>query len=243
MNISDKTPANALENFTIASNLAGVIAHDFNNILTGILGNIELMQRRAKRQGIGDFNDYLQGANSAAARGVEFTQALLAIAGHQPLEPQRLATPDLIAQTASQIQSSLAPPATITAHCPPDLGDMICDPLKLTQALQELATHTSQAGADTLALSAAATLIEPPQTEQYGLQGGPYIAISLQHNGPGMSANAAAHAFEPYYTSQNADGLVLAKLLGLARQSGGHAYLAAHQPGDNHIIILLPASG
>ncbi len=57
------------------------VAHDFNNLLTGILGNLELMQMRAKRRGITEFDDYLTGSRSAANRAVDLTQRLLAVSG------------------------------------------------------------------------------------------------------------------------------------------------------------------
>ncbi len=242
-NAGDPSLRATLCTYNIASNLAGVIAHDFNNILTGVLGNIELMQRRAKRQGIVEFNDYLDGASSAASRGVEFTQSLLAIAGHQPLEPQRIPTPDFVAQIGARSQTILGDHATISTLCHPNLADMICDELKLAEALLQLITKSSQKDlADTLVLSASVTEIDLPQSTNYALPPGHYIALSLQYNGPGMSDETAAHAFEPYFTSKNNDGLVLAKILGFARQSGGHAYIAVHQKGNTQITMLLPSA-
>lgn len=232
-----------LAGYSIVSNLAGTAAHDLNNILTGVLGNIELMQRRARRQGNTEFNDYLEGAVSAATRGIDFAQSLLAIAGHQLLEPQSHITANATAQLRAELLTILPPSATLSLICPANLPDIACDLAKLSEHMRDLAAlFCAQYGADKLTLSAAHQLITGALCGIMALPAGDYLALSLQHNGKGMDAEAACHAFEPYFTSKNPDGIVLAKLLGFARQSTGHAFIASPEAGQFKITLMLPAA-
>jgi signal transduction histidine kinase len=231
----------ALQIFNIAGRMAGAAAHDFNNILTGILGNLELMQRRANRQGITEFNDYLTGARSAASRGVDYAQSLLAVAGFQPLEPKHISAASFIENLPELISAGIAAQATIHATCaaPPDL---ICDEAKLEDAVLELAKNAAEAGARTITITAAPEHLNQQQAAHFGINPGAYLALAITDDGAGMNDETAARGFEPFFSTKNAPGLGLAKTLGFARQSGGHAHITAHQSGHTIITLLLPAA-
>ncbi len=231
----------ALQIFNIAGRMAGAAAHDFNNILTGILGNLELMQRRANRQGITEFNDYLTGARSAAARGVEYAQSLLAVAGFQPLEPKLIATATFLENLQELISAGITAPATIHAIGAAAAPDLICDEAKLEDAVLELARNAIEAGAANITITAAPEHLNQHQAARFGINPGCYLAFAISDDGAGMNNETAARCFEPFFSTKNAPGLGLAKSLGFARQSGGHASITAHQPGRTVITLFLPA--
>jgi signal transduction histidine kinase len=231
-----------LQIFNIAGRMAGAAAHDFNNILTGILGNLELMQRRASRGGITEFNDYITGARSAASRGVEYAQNLLAIAGHQPLEPVPISASGFIETIAGLITTSIAGKAALATSCPASAQAVFCDETKLAEALLELARNAVGAGATSLVITAAPALLDDRQAGRHAVAPGAYIAFTMTDNGRGLSDDAAVRGFEPFYSSHNAPGLGLPKILGFARQSGGHAFIASRQPGNTAITLLLPTA-
>lgn len=255
MDSNDNNPVNAqgdsvsaafaalpsLQMFNIAGHFAGAIAHDFNNILTGVLGNLELMQRRADRLGIADFNDYIAGSRSAAERGVAFSQALLAIAGHQALEPAAIDVnawlTDIKHLLSEQFESSIE----IRTQLPSGATNILCDETRLKDSLLQLGKNAQQsAGTKCVTLIASAAPLIDEAASRHGVKPGHYIEISMQDDGAGMSDDIAARAFEPFFSTRGASGLGLAKILGFTRQSGGHAFIAAHQPGDTKITLLLP---
>jgi len=232
----------ALQIFNIAGRMAGAAAHDFNNILTGILGNLELMQRRASRQGITEFDDYLAGARSAASRGVEFAQSLLAVAGFQPLEPKLITAATFIENLQELISAGIAAQATIHAICAAAAPDLVCDEAKLEDAVLELAKNAIEAGAANITITAAPEHLDIHRAARFGISPGAYLAIAIADDGAGMNDETADRCFEPFFSTKNAPGLGLAKTLGFARQSGGHATITAHQPGRTKITLFLPAA-
>jgi signal transduction histidine kinase len=231
----------ALQMFNIAGHFAGAIAHDFNNILTGVLGNLELMQRRANRLGITDFNDYLAGSRSAAERGVEFSQSLLAIAGHQSLEPGNIEISSWSMNIAALLRTNFAGTIEVESQTSALAANIFCDEAKLTETLLQLGKNAQQSERTRrVSIMANAVMLDDDQAGHYRLSPGRYIEITMQDDGAGMSDVTASRAFEPFFSTKGASGLGLAKTLGFARQSAGHAFIAAHQPGETKITLLLP---
>jgi signal transduction histidine kinase len=203
-------------------------AHDLNNLLTGILGNLELMQNRARRTGITQFDGYLESARNAAGRAAGFTQRLLAFSGRATGEAvavpvNRLAL-DIIALMREQ---SCAVLPALDAQA----GDAFCDPAQLELALLELLANareaTAEAGDITLRTAAA----------------GSRVIITVADTGTGMTADILAHAAEPFFTTRPngaGKGLGLAITSHFARHAGGAMALRSEPGLGTTVDLTLP---
>jgi signal transduction histidine kinase len=215
-------PPAALEAF------AAHCAHDFNNLLTGILGNLELMQNRARRNGIKNFDGYMEGARNAAGRAAAFAQRLLAFSGRAggeavPVSVNRLAL-DIVELMREQS-------VTVAATLAEDAGEAWCDPAQLELALLELLANAREAiaGGGTVSLRTAGA--------------GNRLLISVTDTGDGMTPAILARAAEPFFTTRPngaGKGLGLAIAGHFARDAGGAMTIETGEGAGTTVTLTLP---
>ena len=241
----DSLRAGAEEKLAAMSRMAGSVAHDFNNILTGILGNLELLERRAAKLGVADFADYLRGARSAATRGVDLTTRLLAVSGHQLLEPRELATGAALDGMAELLQACLGAGIRLEIVHEPDIWPIFVDPPQFEESVLALARNAREAmpGGGVVRITGRNVKLDGAAAAALELAAGDYVAVAARDSGPGMSDAAAARAFEPFFTTKTSGagtGLGLAIVMGFIRQSGGHARIESFQPDGTEVTLFLP---
>jgi signal transduction histidine kinase len=239
-------PPENISNFNAMSRMAGAVAHDFNNILTGILGNLELLERRAGRLGIADFADYLKGARSAATRGVDLTTRLLAVSGHQPLEPSEFSAGAVIDEMEEPLRETLGPGIRLEISHQATWLAQASQP-HFEEALLIMARNAREAMQEggVARFEDRDATFDPADVIGLDMAAVDYIAVTVHDSGTGMTDEVAARAFEPFFTTKSSGagtGLGLAMLLGFARQSGGHAKIETYQPGRTAITLFLPRS-
>ncbi len=242
--------AQAMVQFDAMGRMAGAVAHDFNNLLTGILGNLELLQRRAARLGIAEFDDYLKGSRSAANRAVDLTQRLLAVSGHLALEPKTLRLETLLDATIEMLGETLPASVQLKTELDAGLWPVLCDETHLEDAVMQLVRNAQAAMPDggQITLSARNMPVGGGAVPA-GLPPGDYVALSVSDTGLGMTPDIAARAFEPFFTTRSSgagSGLGLAGVLGFLRQSGGGAAIETTRPGLTVVTMYLnraPPSG
>jgi signal transduction histidine kinase len=236
-----------VSNFNAMSRMAGAMAHDFNNILTGILGNLELLERRAGKLGIADLADYLKGARSAATRGVDLTQLLLAVSGHQSLEPHEFLTSTVIDELADLLRATLGDEIRLEISHRGKIWPVFADQAQWEDALLRVTNNAREAMRDggVLKIEDRCETLSPEAVIGLDIQAGDYVAVTLRDSGTGMTDEVAARAFEPFFTTKNSGagaGLGLAAVMGFMRQSAGHARIDSYRPGATEITLLLPRS-
>ncbi len=228
--------------------LAGGMAHDFNNFLTTILGYSDLVV--AEVEGRGAVAKYISEIRSAAGRAASLTRQLLAFSRRQPLELRVLEVNSLISNLERSILRLLGEHISVFCELLPKTTSAYIkvDPNQFTQIIVNLAVNARDAmsagGTLTLKtsqLDVTATSIAALAPE---LEPGPYVVISVIDNGCGMSDEVKARLFEPFFTTkgdQHGSGLGLAACYGIVRQSGGHIALESALGKGTAVHIYLPA--
>jgi signal transduction histidine kinase len=201
-------------------------AHDFNNLLTGILGNLELMQNRAKRTGVDSFDSYIEGARSAARRAAAFSQRLLIYSGRAAQDATVVAVNPLVADLVDLLRAQAQP---VAATFTDDRATVFCDAVQLEIAIGELLANARDAGGGELLVS---TQTRSGQVE-----------ICVTDAGPGMAAAVLAGATQPFFSTRTngaGRGLGLAIVERFARQAGGSLHLSSAPGAGTTARLLLP---
>ncbi|MBS9478426.1 PAS domain S-box protein [Ancylobacter sp. VKM B-3255] len=225
--------------------LTGGIAHDFNNLLAVVMGNLELVRKRAPDEP--RLQRLIDNTLQAAQRGAALTQRMLAFARRQDLKPEPVDVPELVMGMADLLRRSIGPSVRIETRFPLGLPRARVDANQLELALLNLAVNARDAMPDggSIIISAHEETLVAPEGEETvgGLKPGRYFALALADTGSGMDEATLAHAAEPFFTTKGVGkgtGLGLAMVHGLAAQSGGKLVLAS-QPGEGTTAtIYLP---
>lgn len=229
--------------------LAGGVAHDFNNILTAIIGHCDLMLMR-HAPGDSDYDDIQQillNSNRAAA----LTRQLLAFSRQQTLRPQLLQLPDIISEVSNLLKRLLGETVELVVNHGRNLGPVRADPGQLEQVVVNLAVNARDAmlaknpnGGGTLTIE---TLSVPAHEvramDEDVLPVGDYTALRVSDTGSGIPADVLAHIWEPFFTTKEVGkgtGLGLSTVYGIIKQSGGFIF-AESEPGKGAVFtIYLP---
>ena len=215
--------------------MTGLVAHDFNNILTALFGSLEQLENRLGPDADARLLRPLGNAREAARRGERMMDGLLAFARRRPLAPQLLDVNHVVAAademlrlaTGGSVQLQLG----LGEHVPPLLADRD----QLERALVNLVTNARDA------VEGRPDGLIAIRTEGLGDQ----VLIGVSDNGPGMAPHVLERAFEPLFSTKpegRGTGLGLAQVYGFAQSTGGTAEIE-NRPGEGVTIVLkLPAS-
>lgn len=225
--------------------LTGGLAHDFNNLLTVVIGNLAALQdHHPDDPAIADF---VSPALQSARRGVQLIRRLLTYSRQQPLEPQAVDIVQLIGDLARLIRRSLPDNVTVDSRCDEKSLFARVDPAQLESALLNFALNARDAmpQGGRLTLSAGLTELpaDAPETAEYDVLPGHYVAIAVADDGCGMDAETLAHACEPFFTTKRlglGNGLGLAMAQGFVRQSGGGMRIRSEPERGTQVEIVLP---
>ncbi|URW76642.1 response regulator [Sphingomonas donggukensis] len=229
--------------------LAGGVAHDFNNILTAIIGHCDLMLMR-HTPGDSDYDDIHQiRTNSNRAAGL--TRQLLAFSRQQTLRPQVLQLPDVISEVSNLLKRLLGETVHLVVQHGRGLGPVRADPGQLEQVVVNLAVNARDAmlavspnGGGTVTIeTSAVTARAVRKMEEDVLPVGDYTALRISDTGTGIPADVLPKIFEPFFTTKEVGkgtGLGLSTVYGIIKQSGGYIF-AENLPGSGAAFtIYLP---
>ncbi|HEY1506399.1 MAG TPA: MASE4 domain-containing protein [Stellaceae bacterium] len=225
-------------------NLTGGMAHDFNNMLGIIIGNLDLL-RGSPKFGLGT-NDMLRDAIDAAVHGSELTRRLLAFARRQPLQPQPIDVNALVADTAKLLTRTLGEQVQISLELGRDLAPAIADPAQLEAAIVNLANNARDAmpGGGHLTIATVNSELDQDYAAQHSeVAPGDYVAIRVSDTGSGMPPAVMARIFEPFFTTKEVGkgtGLGLSMVFGFTKQSGGHITVYSEPGIGTTFSLYLP---
>ena len=224
--------------------LAGGVAHDFNNILTGILGHCDLMLMR-HTPGDSDYDD-IQQVRSNANRAAGLTRQLLAFSRQQTLRPQILQLPDIVSEISNLLKRLLGETVTLNVKHGRNLGAVRADPGQLEQVIVNLAVNARDAMPRGGTLTIQTYAVSTADVRKLGsdiLPIADYTALSVSDTGTGIPPELLPKIFEPFFTTKEVGkgtGLGLSTVYGIVKQSGGFIF-ADSKPGEGtSFVIYLP---
>jgi len=226
--------------------LAAGVAHDFNNVLTAVLGSTELLLLDT----LADSNtrEEIEIIRDAATRAQDLIRQLLAFSARQVLKPVVLDLNALVDNVHKMLRRLIGEDIALGSTLAPGLGRVRADPSQLEQVLVNLAVNARDAmpGGGRLTLATANADIEPPPPGAGA--GGPvpagrYVVLQVTDTGSGMDARTQARIFEPFFTTKargRGTGLGLATVYGIVRQSDGHVAVESAPGAGTTFRIYLP---
>ena len=226
--------------------LAGGVAHDFNNILTAIIGHCDLMLMR-HTPGDSDYDD-IQQIKSNSNRAAGLTRQLLAFSRQQTLRPQVLQLPDVVSEVSHLLKRLLGETVELVVKHGRNLGPVRADPGQLEQVIINLAVNARDAmaakGGGTLTIQTYA--VKADQVAELGSEILPvadYSALSVSDTGSGIPPNVLGKIFEPFFTTKEVGkgtGLGLSTVYGIVKQSGGFIFADSKIDEGTRFVIYLP---
>ncbi|WP_425229617.1 response regulator [Sphingomonas sp.] len=229
--------------------LAGGVAHDFNNILTAIIGHCDLMLMRHS-PGDSDYDD-IQQIRANSNRAASLTRQLLAFSRQQTLRPQVLQLPDVVAEVSNLLKRLMGETVKLVVAHGRSLGAVRADPGQLEQVVVNLAVNARDAilqhnprGGGTLTITTKS--VTPAEVRALGndvLPPADYTALVVSDTGAGIPPDIIGKIFEPFFTTKElgkGTGLGLSTVYGIVKQSGGWIF-ADSKPGQGATFtIYLP---
>src|SRR5215213_2567641 len=230
----------------VVGQLAGGVAHDFNNILTAIIGHCDLMLMR-HTPGDSDYDD-IQQIKSNSNRAAGLTRQLLAFSRQQTLRPQVLQLPDVVSEVSHLLKRLLGENVELVVKHGRSLGSVRADPGQLEQVIVNLAVNARDAmaskGGGTLTIQTYAVGAE--QVAELGSEILPvadYSALSVTDTGCGIAPSVLGKIFEPFFTTKEVGkgtGLGLSTVYGIVKQSGGFIFADSKVDEGTRFVIYLP---
>jgi two-component system, cell cycle sensor histidine kinase and response regulator CckA len=223
--------------------LAGGVAHDFNNILAVILGYAEIVQRRMTTRGMQ--HGRIEQIRRAAERGANLTRQLLAFSRKQVLEPRVLDLNTLLAGVAPMLRRLIGEDVKLVTSLADDVGPVRADEGQMHQVLMNLAVNARDAmpRGGTLTLATTRELSGAAESGTSSPGPAPYVVLSVRDTGHGMDEETLTHVFEPFFTTKEpgkGTGLGLATVYGVVKQSGGHVEVESEPGCGTTFRICLP---
>jgi signal transduction histidine kinase len=218
--------------------LSGGIAHHFNNLLTVVLGNLHMAQRRVT--GDEKLERLLGSATLGAERGAAVTKQLLAFSRRQMLKPEVLDTSQALAQSVALLSGALSGEVAIESEIAEGLPPIEIDPTELDLALLNLALNAKDAmpGGGVLKVSADKRRVNNRRLQVSGAR----LVIEVADTGVGIAPDQLPLVFDPFFTTKGAagTGLGLSQVYGFAHQSGGAVDIDSAPGKGTRVRLILP---
>jgi PAS domain S-box-containing protein len=226
--------------------LTGGVAHDFNNVLQIIAGNLQLLQmvfgdegRAAKR---------VESALSAVERGSKLSSQLLAFARRQPLQPVAVNLRRMMDDMGDLLRQALGASIAIETSADDALWNTLVDPNQLENVILNLVFNARDAmdGTGKLTIELANAVLDEQRAAAHpDLTAGEYVVLAISDTGAGMTPEVMEQAFEPFFSTKaegRGTGLGLSMAYGFVKQSGGHIQIESEVGKGTTLRIYLPRS-
>jgi PAS domain S-box-containing protein len=223
--------------------LAGGISHDFNNHLSVILGNADLLLEKTQS---GKLQHYAEEIKKAAQRATQLTRQRLAFSRKQVLYPALLDLNAVVNDIVKILRRIIGEDVQIEIEGETNLASIRADHGQVEQILMNLATNARDAmpnGGKFTIRTENAELGHADVARYPYVRPGRYVHLSVSDTGAGMSQEVRARAFEPFFTTKpqgRGTGLGLATIYGIVKQSGGYVWISSALKAGTTFDIYLP---
>lgn len=210
--------------------LAGAIAHDFNNVLTVIMGNIDLLL-----MGLEDYGELRNGAEEikqAVDLATSITRQLLIFSRKKDIQPRLINLNNLVDHQTKLLQRLVGKDIELLVVLDPEIGNVKADSGQMEQVIMNLVINARDAmpRGGRLTITTSSVYLDDSFCKQHvGLNSGPYILLAISDTGTGIDPKIREHIFEPFFTTKEPNkgtGLGLFSVFGIIKKANG--YISVH---------------
>ncbi|MBR9982699.1 MAG: PAS domain S-box protein [Desulfatitalea sp.] len=222
--------------------LAGGIAHQFNNALAVILGNLELIQM----DGLADdkIKRFVDPISQAGQKMVHLTSQLLAYARGGKFQTQTLPAHGFVREALGLVSHSISSNVEVKTDLDATTAPIEVDPTQMQMLLAAILSNASEAmdHKGTVHISVGNTVVTPEQCLNHqGLTPGPRVLLRITDSGKGMDDMTLTRVFEPFFTTKfQGRGLGMAAVYGIVKKHGGYVAVASEPGQGTTVSIYLP---
>ncbi len=223
--------------------LAGGVAHDFNNVLTAIMGYARFLDEAlTDPQQRSDLDEIVKAADRAAL----LTRQLLSFSRRQVLETTLVDVNEMVEGMMNMLHRLIGEHITVTTQLAPDLAPVRADRGQLEQILMNLAVNARDAmpaGGEIVIETVRLDVRDRDLPAGLGPTAGPHIRLRVCDTGTGMSEEVKSRIFEPFFTTKQRDlgtGLGLSTVYGIVVQSGGWVSVESEMGRGTTFDVFLP---
>lgn len=228
--------------------LTGGVAHDFNNILTGVLGYVEMARDQLDPETDHKLTKYLSRAQRAGEKARDLIAQMLTFSRGDTGKPRPLSLVPIVEDSISLLESTVPSSITITTHLPENLPMVVLDPVHVEQILVNLCINARDAmdGKGKLDVSLKKMAGEGIVcTSCSSNLTGDYVELAVRDTGPGIEQALVSRIFEPFFSTKETgkgSGMGLATVHGIIHEHGGHIAVDTEIGSGTTMRILFPAS-
>ncbi|WP_184719149.1 PAS domain-containing protein [Caulobacter sp.] len=226
--------------------LTGGLAHDFNNMLTGILGGIDMVRRRLAEGRLEDADRFLEAAMQSGQRAAALTHRLLAFSRRQSLDSRPLDVKALVGSMEDLLARTLGEQVRLATDVADEVWTAVADDNQLESAILNLAINARDAMPRGGLLTIAARNVQLSAAElakSDHATPGDYVEIRVTDTGLGMAPDVLNKVFDPFFTTKplgQGTGLGLSMIYGFVQQSRGHIEIQSREGAGTTIRLFLP---
>lgn len=227
--------------------LTGGVAHDFNNMLTSIMGYADLAQISMKRNAMVDSDRYLAAIRATSKKAGNLVSQLLDYSRENVLVKEPINLNTLIEESRRMLEAMMSSSVQIVDNLDPDLPNVLANQTQLQQVVINLCQNAKEALHNkdaTLWISTSVKEVRDATCEScFQKTSGHYVCLEIADNGVGINPAVRGHIFDPFTTTKDVGegtGLGLSAVHGIVHMHGGHILVQSSPDQRTRFSILLP---